>query len=336
MWRAKAGLAARPRSGLVGLLQIGLATDVVGGPVCGFTRATGTFRRQGLFQTRAGEREQDVECCARGVRGCFLPVVVPKAAPLVVLSLLFQRHRKTEVSEKERPLALREMVPLFAAGSAHTYSRRPRSTPAAAAHLVACRGRWRKAAAATTLVGQARPAALREKQKGPAKTPPPRGGRGHRRLEAKDGGGTLPLGPTHLRGSARLRQTRLKCGSAGCSTRRPAWGLAPRTGHPKDGDQSTSVLFGRRGSVEGTLAIRWAGPLGATMGAGSTPVRLVGLCLSSGSYLWFRHESGSAVEQTLAVPARVGEQWRGLENDGVEARASGTDKGGTGANGCSP
>lgn len=195
MWRAKAGLAARPRSGLVGLLQIGLATDVVGGPVCGFTRATGTFRRQGPFQTRAGEREQDVECCARGVRGCFLPVVVPKAAPLVVLSLLFQRHRKTEVSEKERPLALREMVPLFAAGSAHTYSRRPRSTPAAAAHLVACRGRWRKAAAATTLVGQARPAALREKQTGPAKTPPPRGGRGHRRLEAKDGGGTSPLGP---------------------------------------------------------------------------------------------------------------------------------------------
>lgn len=109
-----------------------------------------------------------------GLRGFFLPVVVPKAAPLVSLSLLFQRHRKTEVSEREGTASriARNGASVYAAGSARTYSRRPRSPPAAA-HPVACRGRWRKAAA-TTLVGgdQARPAALHEqksKTKGPRK-----------------------------------------------------------------------------------------------------------------------------------------------------------------------
>lgn len=332
-------MATRPRSGLVGLPQIKSAADVVGGlsvaPHWLWVRCVGG----GRFKRGWGERRAAcLECCARGVRGFFLPVVVPKAAPLVVLSLLFQRHRKTEVSEREGTASriARNGASVYAAGSARTYSRRPRSTPAAAAHPVACRGRWRKAAAATTLVGgdQARPAALHEKkQKRPAKTPPPRGGRGHRRLEAEDGGGTSPHTLAGVAGLASpLRQPRpastgqisphwpvLERGSAGCRTRRPALGLAPRKGLPKDSDGPLSTFFSCRGGVKGTLVSCWAGPLYAATGADNTRVRLVGPCLSSGSYLWFRLESGSAVEQTLAVPARDGEQWRGLESNGVEA-----------------
>lgn len=137
-----------------------------------------------------------------GLRGFFLPVVVPKAAPLVSLSLLFQRHRKTEVSEREGTASriARNGASVYAAGSAHllettTEPARRRPSGGVSGEMEEGRRHYSRGRGPGPAGRSAR---TKKQNKRPAKTPPPRGGRGRRRLEVKDGGGTSPLGPTRL------------------------------------------------------------------------------------------------------------------------------------------
>lgn len=201
-----------------------------------------------------------------GLRGFFLPVVVPKAAPLVSLSLLFQRHRKTELSEREGTASriARNGASVYAAGSARTYSRRPRSPPhrrrpsggvsgeMEEGHRHYSRGRGTR---------PGRPLCTNKKKKAKQKArenptaqrrtraPPSRSeGRGQHLAPRPHtlAAGWPGLAKPTTAVSPRFRQANLGIGTtsqrgcAGCRSRRPALGPAPRKGLPKEGPSATS------------------------------------------------------------------------------------------------